>query len=167
MSHAIPPLTVLYGTVLDLLFAQGVQRISVTEWRGWQMLVGSRAMDSAPGRAKLFLVRGKIAKRSLLKGDEHDLAQEQYERWHQRDAKSVGAIERIPDSISYRQGRVLRIGYRSDKWSKRGTTTDYDHDFTERGASPPLLYTNTASIEKARAAVIVGGTMAITEGGID
>jgi hypothetical protein len=165
-THAIPALTVQYGTVLDLLFAIRNQRITVTEWRGWHMLVSSRAMEAAPGRAKLFLVRGTFRKKKILRGDEHDLAQEQYERWHQRDALAIGELSGLPDSIGHRQGRVLRIGYRSDKWGRRGETNDYDHDFLEDG-QPPLLYTNTASIEAARAAVIVGGSMAITEGGID
>jgi len=167
MSHSIPGLTVLYGTVLDLTFATGNQRVFVREWRGWQMLVSDRAMESAPGRAKLYLVKGRIAKRKALQGDEHDRAQEQYERWHQRDAAAIGQIVDIPDVIAHRQGRVLRIGYRSDKWSRRGNHKDYDHDFLEDGGTAPLLYTNTKQIERARAAIIVGGTMAITEGGID
>lgn len=167
MTHAIPALTVQYGTVLDVLFAVGNQRITVTEWRGWHMLVSEHAMDTAAGRAKLFLVRGTISKRKLLRGDEHDRAQEQYERWHQRDARALGELKNLPDSIGHRQGRVLRIGYRSDKWGRRGATNDYDHDFLEDGGKAPWLYTNTARIEAARAAVIVGGSMAITEGGID
>ena len=73
----------------------------------------------------------------------------------------------VPDAIEWRQGRVLRIGYRSDKWSRRGAMHDYDHDFTEAGHRPPLIYTNTQSLGRARAALITGGDMAITEGGID
>ena len=92
MSHSIPGLTVLYGTVLDLTFATGSQRVMVDDWHGWQMLVSERAMSSAPGRAKLYLVRGAITRRKPLRGDEHDQAQEQYERWHQRDAQSIGEI---------------------------------------------------------------------------
>jgi hypothetical protein len=167
MAHAIPGLTVHYGTVLDVLFATGDMRISVTEWRGWHMLVSERAMTTAPGRVKLYLVKGTIKERTRLTGDELDRAQEQYERWHRRDAKELGQIVSIPEAIAWRQGRVLRIGYRSDKWSPRGKMNDYDHDFTEGGARPPWLYTSSQAIEKARAAVIVGGTMAITEGGID
>lgn len=167
MSHSIPGLTVLYGTVLDLTFASGEYRVLVTEWRGWQMLVGERAMLAAPGRAKVYLVRGAITKRAALQGDEHDQAQEQYERWHQRDAATLGEIDRLPDTISHCQGRVLRLGYRSDKWSRRGKHRDYDHDFTEGAHSPPLLYTSARSVERSKAAVIVGGDMAITEEGID
>jgi hypothetical protein len=167
MSHSIPALTVRYGTVLDLMIAHGQERITVTEWRGWHMLVSERAMTTAPGRVKLYLVRGPLSRRRLIAGDEHDQAQEQYERWHRRDAHTLSEITGIPDAIGYRQGRVLRIGYRSDKWSNRGKHNDYDHDFTEGGARSPWLYTNTRALEKARAAVIVGGTMAITEGGID
>ena len=166
-KHTIPAVTVRYGMVLDLMVADGPQRITVTEWRGWHMLVSPRAMESAPGLARLYLVRGSIAKRKALRGDEHDQAQEQYERWHQRDAQWLGEIDKLPASVKFKHGRVLRIGYRSDKWSRRGAMTDYDHDFTEDGHRPPLLYTNTRTLGAARAAVIVGGDMAITEGGID
>ena len=167
MSHSVPGLTVKYGTVLDLTIATRDVRIFVTEWDGWQMLVSERAMLLPPGRAKLYLVKGAIRSKVLLQGDEHDQAQEQYERWHQRDAESIGEIVDIPDTIAYRQGRLLRIGYRSDKWTRRGKGRDYDHDFTENGHRPPLIYTNTRALERARAAVIVGGDMSITEGGID
>jgi len=167
MSHSVPGLTVLYGSVLDLTIATRDLRILIDEWHGWQMLVSERAMSSAPGRAKLYLVKGAIRNRAPLMGDEHDRAQEQYERWHLRDAESLGEIIDIPGTIAYRQGRVMRIGYRSDKWTRRGKHRDYDHDFTEDGHRPPWLYTNTRNIERARAAVIVGGDMAITEGGID
>lgn len=166
-SHKIPAVTVRYGSVLDLMFDDGEYRITVTEWRGWHMLVGREAMDAAPGRARIYLVRGRLAKKKALKGDEHDRAQEQYERWHQRDAQWLGELDKLPSAISCKQGRVLRIGYKSDKWSKRSTTHDYDHDFTEGGHRAPLLYTDKRAIESSRAAVIVGGDMAITEGGID
>ena len=167
MGRRIPSITVHYGKVLDLMFEFGDQRVFVSQWRGWHMLVAERALDTAPGRVKLYLVKGSLGRRKLLQGDEHDRAQDQYERWHQRDALQVGQIANIPDAIDYRQGRVLRLGYRSDKWSRRGHMTDYDHDFTERGGMPPWLYTDTRNIERAHAAVIVGGSMAVTEGGID
>lgn len=167
MSHSVPGLTVHYGSVLDLTIATRDLRILIDEWQGWQMLVSERAMLAAPGRAKLYLVRGAIRSKVALEGDELDQAQEQYERWHLRNAQSVGEIVDIPGVIGYRQGRVMRIGYRSDKWTRRGRHRDYDHDFTEDGHRPPWLYTNTRAIERARAAVIVGGDMSITEGGID
>lgn len=162
----VPPVTVQFGTVLDLTLEQGDMRVRIDEWRGWHVLVPPNAFESAPGRARLFLVRGKLERKENLQGDELDAAQTAYERWHQRDAKLVGDLE-VPGSLDHQQGRVLRIGYRSDKWSRRGKGHDYDHDFTERGHRPPLLYTNARTLERSRAALIVGGDMAITEGGID
>lgn len=162
----VPPVTVHFGTVLDLTLEQGDMRVRIDEWHGWHMLVAPNAFEAAPGRAKLYLVRGTLERKDELEGDEFDRAQTAYERWHQRDAKLVGDLE-VPNDIDWRQGRVLRIGYRSDKWSRRGKGHDYDHDFTERGHSPPLIYTSARSLARARAAIIVGGDMAITEGGID
>lgn len=162
----VPATTVHFGTVLDLTLEQGEMRIRIDEWNGWHMLVSPNAFELAPGRARIFLVRGKLARKQDLQGDELDSAQTAYERWHQRDAKLIGELN-VPDAIEWQQGRVLRIGYRSDKWSRRGARHDYDHDFTERGHKPPLLYTSTRALERAAAAIIVGGDMAITEEGID
>jgi hypothetical protein len=162
----IPATTVRIGSVLDLTFERGQERIRVDEWHGWHVLIPENAFDVAPGRARIFLVRGQLRGKEQLQGDELDRAQTAYERWNQRDAMLVGELD-VPDEINHRQGRALRIGYRSDKWSRRGTTHDYDHDFTERGHRPPLLYTNTPNLARARAALLVGGDMSITEGGID
>lgn len=160
-----PRVLVHYGTVLDLTIEQGHERVRVDEWNGWHMLVPENAMDVSPGRARIYLVRGKLAERVPLE-DAHDRAQGTYERWHQRGADFVGSLD-VPDAIEWHHGRVLRIGYRSDKWHRRGKVHDYDHDFTEDGHRPPLIYCNTQHLARARAALIRGGDMAITEGGID
>lgn len=162
----VPSRTITLGTLLDLTIEQGDQRVRIDEWHGWHVLVPENAFDVAPGRARLYLVRGKLADKENLQGDEFDRAQTAYERWHQRDAKLVGTLD-IPDAIDWRQGRVLRLGYRSDKWSRRGKHHDYDHDFTERGHRPPLIYTSARSLGRSRGALITGGDMSITEGGID
>lgn len=160
-----PRVLVHYGTVLDLTIEQGHERVRLDEWHGWHMLVPQNAMDVAPGRARIYLVRGKLEDRTELEG-EHDQAQETYARWHQRGADFVGMLD-VPDALEWHQGRVLRIGYRSDKWGRRGTEHDYDHDFTEDGHRPPLIYTSSRQLARSRAALIRGGDMAITEGGID
>lgn len=163
-AYAIPGLTVHYGTVLDLQVEHRRVRELVTRWKGWCMLVGENEMRAAPGRARLYLVRGKLTDtgRSKTKA----IAIETYERWHERAPDLIGELT-VADEISHRQGRVIRIGYRSDKWNRRGATVDYDHSFLEDGHRAPYLYTDAPSLSKATAAVIVGGDMAITEEGID
>jgi hypothetical protein len=62
---------------------------------------------------------------------------------------------------------LLRLGYRSDKWSSKRKLVDYDHDFQESGGRPPLVYTSARTLEASRCVVVVGGSMRVTEGGID
>lgn len=162
--YAIPGLTVHYGTVLDLQVEHRRKRELVTRWKGWCMLVGENAMRAAPGRARLYLVKGKLEPTGKARTKASAL--ETYERWHQRAADKIGELD-VPDEITHKQGRVIRIGYRSDKWNRRGSMVDYDHSFLEDGHRAPWLYTDAASLSKSTAAVIVGGDMAITEGGID
>lgn len=163
-SYAIPGLTVHYGTVLDLQLEHRRVRELVTRWKGWAMLVGDRAMRSAPGRARLYLVRGKLEQTARSKAKASAL--DTYERWHKRAATYVGELE-VADEIGHKQGRVIRLGYRSDKWNRKGSMVDYDHSFLEDGHRAPWLYTDAATLAKSTAAVIVGGDMAITEEGID
>jgi hypothetical protein len=167
VSYAIPPVVVQLGTVLDLdVTTEHGTRLFVKEWRGWLMLTGEAGMDAAPGRARLFLV--KATRRATLGPDAvSDRAAETFARWNERDAATAFELNGLPDSIAYYQGRVLRIGYRSDKWNARGKRVDYDHDCQERGGKPPRLYSSNASIERSRAAVLVGGSMHITERGIE
>lgn len=165
-EHWIPPLVVSLGQVLDLELATGDGRVFVDDWSGWHLLTNPSAFDNAPGRARLFLVPGELED---LDADE--LAElegaEAYERWHERDAERLGELE-IPDGPArYRQGRLIRMGYRSDKWNRRGEPVDYTHDFDAHGAHPPWLYTDAAELEASRFAVVVGGSMTVTERGID
>lgn len=164
-SYAIPGLTVHYGTVLDLQIEHRRVRELVTRWKGWAMLVGEHAMRSAPGRARLYLVRGKLAQQKRDAAPKA-AALETYARWHGRGAAFVGELK-VPDELAHKHGRVIRIGYRSDKWHRRGTMIDYDHSFLEDGHRAPWLYTDAPTLERSTAAVIVGGDMAITEEGID
>lgn len=94
-------------------------------------------------------------------------AADTYERWHQRAPRFVGEIDELPDLIGVYIGRALRIGYRSDKWGSEGATHDYDHDFSERGHTPPEAWADSADLAQARAIVIVGGDMRVTPEGID
>jgi hypothetical protein len=166
VEHRIPKHTVQLGTVLDLDVTDRGRRVFIDDWKHWLMLCDERGMETAPGRTKLFLV--KMPRRTVrLDGDELERGAETYGRWHQRDADELLELDGLPDSIAYYQGRVTRIGYRSDKWHPRGKSVEYDHDCQERGGKPPMLYTSHADIARARAAVLVGGSMHLTERGIE
>jgi hypothetical protein len=65
-----------------------------------------------------------------------------------------------------KQGRVIRLDYRSDKWNRKGRTIDYTHDFLERGGRAPLAYTDAKTLASAKLVVVYGGSMAVTEAGI-
>ena len=94
-------------------------------------------------------------------------AAELYERWNEREAEHVTDVDGLPDLIGIYVGRAMRIGYSSDKWNARGKSIDYEHDFSERGHIAPECWADTADLADARALAIVGGTMRITEDGID
>lgn len=159
MTHRVPAITVKLGTVLDCTIASGTARAFVDEWKGFQLLTGENAMDAR--RPGLYFVKGRI-------GPDPDVdaaaAAKTYRRWHERDPAKVGELE--CDAGTYCQGRLLRLGYRSDKWGRRGRTVDYDHDFLEEGGTAPLVYTNTRTLEAATTIVVVGGSMRVTERGI-
>jgi len=160
--YHIPAVTVCLGTVLDLRVRQNAStRLTIGDWRDWLMLADENAMDSE--RPRLYLVPGELSA-----DDSREAigpAAETYERWHKRGYEFVDDVEISESDIGHLQGRVLVIGYRSDKWG--GESNDYDHDFCEGDGSPPLLYTNRASVDNATAAVIVGGDMRITPRGIE
>jgi hypothetical protein len=168
IAYRIPPVAVQLGTVLDLdVTTEHGTRLFIKEWRHWLMLTSSAGMDASPGRARLYLVKVTPRRVALDVNAVSERAAETFGRWHERDAANAFELDGLPDSIAYYQGRVLRIGYRSDKWHERGAKVDYDHDCQERGARPPRLYTSAASVGRSRAAVLVGGSMHITERGIE
>lgn len=159
--YHVPPVTVMLGAVLDLRVEDGQVRIAVDDWEGWLLLTDENAMDS--NRPRLFLVAADLADGTELEAV--GPAAQTYERWHRRQHDGVSDVDVSGEEIGYYQGRVLSIGYRSDKWGRSGEEHDYDHDFTE--GEPPKLYTDRADIADARAAVVVGGDMRVTERGID
>lgn len=167
MSGAVykyPPTTVKLGFVLDMQLEPNPEvRLRIEEWRDWLMACGENGFELPPGRGKLFL----FAPVELDDASRRDMsaATRAYERWHRREAGRVDMYD-VPDELAHLQGRVLRIGYRSDKWGRRGSEHDYDHDFCEGDALPPLLYTDKKNLSDSRGAVLVGGDMVITEGGI-
>lgn len=164
--HHIPPETVRIGEVLDLVTQLGPIRTTWDqELQGWHLLTDPDAMDLRPGEACLYLVRGDLSEPQQTEAGDH--AVKTYQRWHERAPQMIGEIDALPDLLGTYIGRALRIGYRSDKWAERGKANDYDHDFAERGHTPPEAWADTPDLERARAIVIVGGDMRVTEEGID
>ena len=168
-AYRIPARTVLLGHVLDVSveLAGGEERLLIQEWEGWALLCDADAMGRAPGRARLFLVPDPNGEADNVDLGDDDDGEDTYERWHDREADGVRELDFPDEGCSYQLGRCIRIGYRSDKWGGRGEAHDYDHDFRERGHTAPLLYIDTRELERARAAVIVGGDMRVTARGID
>jgi hypothetical protein len=164
VQYSIPARTVKFGLVLDLLVQpDATTRVRIDEWRGWLMCVGENGFELSPGRAKLFLFRR--GNDEVPAARDYERGARAYERWHKRVAVRVDQYD-VPDELCYKQGRVLRIGYSSDKWTARGRRRAYEHDFCEEGGRPPMLYTDKASIARCRGAVLVGGDMVISEEGI-
>lgn len=162
-SYNVPALTVHLGTVLDAVIEHKGLRYTVKRWHGLQMLTNPNAFEIT--RPKLFLVRGRLERPVRLEPGAHaGPASDTYERWHQRENERVGEL--VTKVAKYPQGRMVVIGYRSDKWGPRGKRHDYSHDFFEDGGRPPLVYTDTRALDAASTVVVVGGSMTIAEGGI-
>lgn len=163
-GYRIPRRIVQLGEVLDVqLEPTPSERLTLTEWRGWLVAIPEHGFELPPGAAKLFLFKpNPVETAETMK----PAAARAYQRWHKRLPVDALAGYEVPNHVRQYQGRAVRIGYRSDKWGKRGKAHDYDHDFREHGARPPKLYTDAADLERSTAAVLVGGDMHITEGGI-
>lgn len=163
--YRVPATTAQLGTVLDLRIDQGATRLFLySDWSGWLLLTDADAMERDKPRLYLVAFNGY--------GDAGDAAPdsaavETVERWNKRGYDFIADVDVSGDDMGYRQGRVMSIGYRSDKWGDAGDFHDYDHDFGEGGGAPPLIYTDRADIALAKAAVIVGGDFQVTERGID
>jgi hypothetical protein len=161
--HSVPPVTVALGKVLDAVIELNGERYMVKRWRGMHMLTDPQALES--NRPRLYLVRGKMqAQVRLEPGAYAGKASDTYAGWHRRENEKVGELDTKP--AKYRQGRIVVIGYRSDKWGRRGEAHDYSHDFFEDNGRPPLVYTDSRTLDAARTVVIVGGSMRVTPEGI-
>lgn len=164
-AHKVPDVAMKLGTVLDCMVAEGRHRHHVSEWRGFQLLTDYDAFERSSPHCHLYLVRGRLG---ALKGRpsraklEH--AADGYDRWHKRDPARIGELD--TGVGRYPQGRLVRIGYRSDKWAKRGKATNYDHDFLEDDGTAPLVYTSARTLGASTTIVVVGGSMLITAAGI-
>jgi hypothetical protein len=160
----VPALTIELGTVLEAVVLRGTVKTTVHEWRGMKLLAAHDAFDQRP--ASLYLVRAKPVKVDQVKQSQRKVERgaKSYERWHDREP--VALYEIATREATHRQGRLVRLDYRSDKWHRRRHTIEYTHDFTERGGKGSLVTTDTRDLSKARTVVCSGGTVRVTERGI-
>lgn len=162
MPHRIPKTTVRLGEVVELVTGDGDRRTTWPEARGFQLLTDADAMNRAPGRARLYLVKGKMKKTAPNKAN-RDAAINTWERWHKRHGPElVGGMYDLPDEVTKPIGRALSITYRSDKWNPAGEEDDWFHDFTEGNA--PLVYVDRP--DAPNAFILSGGDMSVTTRGI-
>lgn len=158
----VPAQTVRIGTALELVTERGEERVLWDEVHGWHVLTTPGAFEQAPGRARVFLVPGKLTKTDTAIPARGSDA---FERWHKRAADKVGELD-VPDDFPDYVGLAVRLDYASDKWRGKGRFVEYTHSFVDDG-EPPRVY----SAPPRRGAVprgfaLSGGSMAITEGGI-
>jgi hypothetical protein len=137
----------------------------VDAFKDARLLAAENGIDQPPGYAKLYLLHGPM-KQTGEQADPADYGSETYSRWHSRQPEKIAEMK-TPDDIGYYQGRVLRIGYRSDKYNSPGQTAEYDHLFIDGGGTAPKIYTDGPDLEKSTTAIIVGGDFTITERGIE
>ena len=160
-GYRVPNTTVRLGSVLDLDVQRHQYRYDIDEFKGWNMLATENGADQRAGYARLYLVSGELENNPELEPSE--AGAETFKTWHRRRPDKIGELE-TPESIGYYQGRVLRIGYKSDKWGR--SDVEYDHSFFESG-TPPKLYTDAPKIEDSTAAIITGGNFTISSRGIE
>lgn len=163
--YRVPEVSVYLGKVLDLDAENDGYRIRIDSFEDWNMLVPETAEHTTAGRGRIFLVPGNLE--PVQDGSESpERGASTYERWHGREPEAIAELD-TPDNIGFYQGRVTRIGYSSDRGAEPGQTEDYDHIFIEEDGIAPKLYTDTAKIDKAKSALIVGGDFVITDRGIE
>jgi len=161
----VPPVTVYLGQVLDLDIEWAGERMRLELFDGWNMLVAEEAEDREPGHGRIFLLPGELDQVDEGAAASAESART-YAEWNRREPDKIAELD-TPDNIGYLQGRVTRIGYQSDRGAEPGETEDYDHYFIEEGGKAPKIYTDTASIEAANSALIIGGDFIITSRGIE
>lgn len=163
----VPRECVQLGVALDLTTECGSKR---TTWEGRDvggmvLACDADAIGRPKGTAAIYLLREEAPADDSAPPSPD--AAETYRTWHRRDADGRRELGGLPDVIGVYIGRATRIGYRSDKWHKRGTAEDYDHDYTEPGYVAPEVWADHGDLAKAEAIVIVGGNQRVTAEGID
>jgi hypothetical protein len=159
-SHRIPARTVQLGEPLDLWVQKGnqVTHYGPRDLKGFIMLVGEGAEQTAAGRTRLFLV---LPRKIQADGRSFGAGAATFRAWHQRNPDAMLEYTGLPDSMGTKLGRAVRVDYRSDKWG--GRNIEYTHDFYE--GAPPLVYADRA--DRPRGFCLVGGDMKITRHGIE
>lgn len=160
----VPRELVFLGYVLDAIIEKDGTVIKVKDdWYNWFLCTTPGAERLASGRASLFLLDSGVYMGIEKKPSKK--ARRTYFEWSKNTPQQTFEAS-VPDDFPYLQGRIIRIGYASDKWTRRGRYENYDHDFYESGGIPPLIRTDKKDIAKSKGAVIKGGTMSITARGI-
>lgn len=160
----VPREIVFLGYVLDAIIERDNQVIKVkNEWHNWFMCTSPGAERLSSGRSSLFLLDSGIYKGIDKKPSQK--ARQTYYEWTKNNPKQTFETG-VPDDFPYVQGRIIRIGYASDKWTRRGRYENYDHDFYDCGGIAPIIRTDKKDIAKSNGAVIKGGSMRITSRGI-
>lgn len=164
-SYRVPPVTIELGTVLEAVIERDGTHVRVHEWRGMRLLTDANALDMRAPR--LYLVRAKPVRVPSVSAPQSkvDRAADGFARWTRRAADALYELA-WGKPATVRQGRVVRLDYRSDKWGPKRRAHEYTHDFTENGGRSPLAYTDVQTLERARLVVLSGGSMRVTERGI-
>lgn len=160
--HRVPAITAHLGRALDVVIERNDgEREKWDEIRGFQLLAPADAMDRSPGAGRLYVVAGKLEDREPVELGDHADAEHTYQQWHRRPADVTGRIE-VPDAIGVPLGRAIRIGYKSDKFGRKGAEVAYEHDFSE---PYPRVY--VTSRKAPRAMVLSGGNFTVSGRGIE
>lgn len=169
-SFTLPREVAQLGTVLDLTTERGdLRTFWDTELQGWLLLCDAAAVDAQPGRARIYLVRGELSP-APKRSKPSDAAAHTAETWNDREPEVIGTLDHAASASKW-IGIATRIGYRSDKWSERGATADYEHDFSELlkplpGDPWPDVWSDAEDLAAASIVVITGGLFRVTERGI-
>lgn len=164
MTIRVPKELVFLGWVLDATLEREGKIIKVNDdWYGWFMATVPGAEHMPEGRARIYLLSSDsyFAKNKPVT----EKAADTFREWTTNEPQEVFQTE-APDDFGHVQGRMVRLGYKSDKWEKRGQYHDYEHNFTEDDGVAPIVRTDTADIRESKGAVMQGGTMRVTAQGI-
>lgn len=141
----LPDSVALLGGGLDLTFE--------SKGKVYEMELRGLALSASPDRRTLWLWP-RPKKPTRVSVSEFPRAAELRRAWSQLKPDEVlVARPRLGKSV-VKLGRVLSIGYRSDKWT--GTNDDYQHNFS----APPILE-RSGQVLRLR-----GGKLRVTPDGI-
>jgi hypothetical protein len=143
------------------------RRRAASDRRVWIMATDPGSIEAPPGDAYMYLIRAPFT-RNLEEDPDYDPtddALDTFHLWHNREADRTFSVDK-PDKVDTYFGHITAIVYASDKKENRGKVEEYYHDFYENHGEPPQIFFDTPDPDDASAALIIGGTMSISERGI-